>query len=1010
MNLILSVSNLEIQKLNSLENSYRDRVFFGTKSLPDSVLIPHYEYWVSNVTRTLNTQEESSLFLFLATCHLEKKNTWSQEIIALMKITKKPFFQNEDWRNSVVDYLEYLNQGSKLGKYDIDSLKNKLQVIKLTNSSNHEWIALATDRLGRTYYDHNQYDSAIFHLEKAGEMFQANGFKLYMVNNLTMQGVLWDAKEQFGKAASKYEASIEVLETLENPPLGTLGANAYNIGLIYDDRYGNSTKGIPYYLKALDYDSKGGIGNYGIVSEDYAALSRCYIKLGDLLKAEKYARLSAEYAKQIEESNGFEYAKALLVNAEVYLAKNQVNQGISNVTEGLEIFENIEKVNKLDLRRQRTLSNNLLGKIYLKAADLSNSKLHYLQAMNLAKEIKREIYLLESYSGLIQVAIEESDWDTAGRFWKAWGEIIHAKFYDAKYHVQLHQLKGMEIRLKSGASLEDVQFLKKVDEFINNSETMTMHQLHALNLKTIYLNKLSKRDYDAVTHLGIVVERLFDYLNYQHHVQNTALQHSELKLLIKNALDLGLILKVEGKEDLNLILFNLVSFNKSLGNIPKKNNATGVAKSSQLVKREAILSERYAEVLFMIYAHEAAQNTIKAINVLSLYEEEQKLEKELFDIRSQLLQSSERDYYAQFVSPLTSISQLHNRVEAEELWIETFVYDQDIYSAFISKTDFEIKHVALSKKQVEQWRNAYKSSTKKILSGSLPSWDSVFGKDLKMYTKIIYVPDSWLALMPIESFLINEDYMIRSKKIVYDVSLLDRLRRVDQESIEKQVFWMGFAPVYESRKLKYAAEEITKIGKLTQGISFIGDKVNKDLFKTESAKSSVFHLAAHGQIASLNPGYNALIFGDDLEDYLTVNEIYDWKIESDLGVLSACSSGVINENEGAGLLSLGRAFHFAGVQSLVISLWEIPDKQSAIIMELFYQNLLKGMNSSTSLREAKIQYLEQTDDDVFKHPYYWAGLVLIGEDNELESPKSYWWFILILILPFLYLGLRKFRE
>ncbi|MCH7402210.1 CHAT domain-containing protein [Belliella kenyensis] len=1011
INFIFAVVTPRIQDTFVLEKYYQDRVYLGSKSIPDSILKPHYEYWSSKLPKKLQAQDHSDLFLFLATCHLEKKNKWSEEIIALLKSEDLQQFPKNDWRNSVVDYLDYLNQGAKIGKYEIDTLRKKLKMIKQASPSSPEWIGLATDKLGRTFYDHNQYDSALHYLETAGRIFESSGYKLYLVNNLTMQGVLWDAKEQFANAAKKYEASIEVLETLENPPLGTLGANAYNIGLIYDDRYGNSAKGIPFYYKALAYDSKGGKGNFGIVSEDYAALSRCYIKLGDLLKAEKYAKLSVQYANQIDPSSGFEYAKALLINAEVYNAKQQVSLGISKAIEALEIFKRIEKSSKVDLRRQRSLTNNLLGKIHLNAGNFTESKAYYTEAIKLAQEIERDVFLLESYPGLIQVAIEESDWKTALKQWEMWGDIIQLKFQEANYHIQLHELKGLEITFRSGAYENDELFKYRLNRFLDLPGAMMMHHLQALNLKTLLiLNNSSDRE-EALQHLASLQKKLYEYLNFQHHVQNTALQLPELKKVVKNSLELGFSLSRDLPGDsLNLLIFNLISFNKSLGNIPKRIHSNAEKSASELLRSEAILSERYAEVSFMIHSHQAAQNIIKSQEVMELYREEQEIEEELLKIRDQLRLASEMNFYAHFASPAHSLKQVLSNIPKRELWVETFILDQDLYSIFLDQSKIELGHKKLSIDQIDQWKKVSRPSTGKLPISSMPQWNDLFDKDFTNFEKIIYVPDSWLSFMPLEAFNFGNNFLIHAVEIVYDVSLMDRFRRGTLASKKKSTFWTGFAPVYESKKLKYAKDEIVKIGQITQGKSFVGREVNKDLFKAEAAKASVFHLAAHGHTESSNPGFNAMIFGENLEDYLTVNEIYDWSIDSSLGVLSACSSGIVNVDEGAGLLSLGRAFHFAGVKALVISLWDIPDKQSALIMELFYKNLLQGMDSSTALRKAKIQYIQLTEDEVFKHPFYWAGLVLVGDELLETDQVSYWWLILIGLPLLLYLALRKFGK
>ena len=110
-----------------------------------------------------------------------------------------------------------------------------------------------------------------------------------------------------------------------------------------------------------------------------------------------------------------------------------------------------------------------------------------------------------------------------------------------------------------------------------------------------------------------------------------------------------------------------------------------------------------------------------------------------------------------------------------------------------------------------------------------------------------------------------------------------------------------------------------------------------------------------------------------LEDgVLTAFEIANMELwNTKLVVLSACETGLGDVDSAEGVFGLQRAFKAAGVDKLVISLWKIPDAQTAALMQLFYQNFLSGMPLAKALRTAQLTMSE-------KHsPFYWAGFVLI---------------------------------
>ncbi|MEM6318071.1 MAG: CHAT domain-containing protein, partial [Bacteroidota bacterium] len=105
---------------------------------------------------------------------------------------------------------------------------------------------------------------------------------------------------------------------------------------------------------------------------------------------------------------------------------------------------------------------------------------------------------------------------------------------------------------------------------------------------------------------------------------------------------------------------------------------------------------------------------------------------------------------------------------------------------------------------------------------------------------------------------------------------------------------------------------------------------------------------------------------------LTAYEIANMELDrTELVVLSACETGLGDVNSAEGVFGLQRAFKAAGVNRLLISLWKIPDAQTAELMQLFYDYFLSGMTLSEALRTA-----QQTMSQSYG-PYYWAGFVLL---------------------------------
>jgi len=127
-----------------------------------------------------------------------------------------------------------------------------------------------------------------------------------------------------------------------------------------------------------------------------------------------------------------------------------------------------------------------------------------------------------------------------------------------------------------------------------------------------------------------------------------------------------------------------------------------------------------------------------------------------------------------------------------------------------------------------------------------------------------------------------------------------------------------------------------------------------------------------------------MLAGDDV---LQTYEIFDAELNAELAVLSACNTGLGKLEKGEGLIGISRAFLYAGVPSLVVSLWSVDDEATARIMELFYEQLRSGASKKQALRKAKLDYLSDARGDK-KDPFYWAPFILSGDWRPLALPAQ----------------------
>jgi CHAT domain-containing protein len=189
------------------------------------------------------------------------------------------------------------------------------------------------------------------------------------------------------------------------------------------------------------------------------------------------------------------------------------------------------------------------------------------------------------------------------------------------------------------------------------------------------------------------------------------------------------------------------------------------------------------------------------------------------------------------------------------------------------------------------------------------------------------------------------------------------------------------------------------------------------------------HFATHGVLDDQRPLHSALILaqernstrqnGPRSDGRLTVERILRrWKLNADLVTLSACDTGLGEFSGGEGYLGFSQALFLKGARSLVLSLWQVDDAATALLMARFYENLLgtpegdvKVVSKSEALAEAKrwlrglgphevaqltkdlptrgtrgrVSLRTPSDNNKmprnFEHPYYWSGFILSGDPH-----------------------------
>ena len=429
------------------------------------------------------------------------------------------------------------------------------------------------------------------------------------------------------------------------------------------------------------------------------------------------------------------------------------------------------------------------------------------------------------------------------------------------------------------------------------------------------------------------------------------------------------------------------------------------------------------------------------------------------------LESDYPSYYQQkYNLELASLKEVENQLKVNEAFLQYFVGDSSIFvmgihpekqvfqripfsDSLLSTTQAYLEFLSspneLSSEErgdtyVQNAHMLYKTLLAPVLS-QLP----------EEIDRLIISPDGILSYIPFEALLeelpqeswrySDLTYLIHSHAVSYTHSATHWLEQQEPSEQKPPHNWLGFAPSYDesqitesvqplalnrfltrdgSVQLPHAQEEIAQISEMIGGQGFFQTSALESDFHRKADQYQVLHLATHGLVEDQQPLYSKLVFApeDDsvYDGFLHAYEIYNMRLPANLVVLSACNTGVGKLEKGEGIMSLSRAFFYAGVKSLLMSLWKVSDESSSELMVSFYEGLKAGKDKDLALQQAKVDYIQNQEFSMKSHPYFWAGFVLKGDAGELsfKSSRGYWvyflvGFLVLLGLVFWLTSLRK---
>lgn len=295
--------------------------------------------------------------------------------------------------------------------------------------------------------------------------------------------------------------------------------------------------------------------------------------------------------------------------------------------------------------------------------------------------------------------------------------------------------------------------------------------------------------------------------------------------------------------------------------------------------------------------------------------------------------------------------------------------------------------------------------------------------DSLLSQRVVVVPDGMLAYLPFDALLmsapraatrfVSHAYWGQQRIVSYahSANMLYQMQRKRHvigasapEAAVAAAFSDGRSKVEQSMMpngwsvasrdslgtLETSGDEARWVAQRFSVSPLLSTQANKSTLLPLLEQCPVIHLTTHG-VANFKIGdfaYLALGVTDQpgFFEKLYAKEIYNHISKANIVVLSACQTNTGEMRLGEGVISLGRAFAYAGAKSVVTTLWSVDDKQTFRLMQHFYDNLLeeKPLPKDEALWQARQRYLREVanggaNQALYAHPFYWASFVPLGD-------------------------------
>jgi CHAT domain-containing protein len=979
-----------------------------------------------------------------------------KKAINVLDTAKADALKQKNWEK----YVIYGVKQCRIFDNISDSLKRQcaihtLQVAQNQLDTQNENLGLALQQMAEVHTLYEQYDSSIIYYNKSIEILKKNkkwedyawaviskSVNYYYLKeyDLFEQDLLL-AQDIYEKQDLEEEIFITTIDLL---------AVAYDAEGDFDKAIENTKNSVQFYLKQPQLSS----ADSNMITNNYLNIAAFYSGKGGYQQAYNYDSKVIDFSKN---NNPSHYLRALVSICSDAL---RVEDYTKSIKYGHRCLQIIKKIPRNEQAKEYEQVYNYIGLSFMNLNQFDSSAIYLKKEIPFSKHQHLSLIKM-SYATLL---LEQNKVDEAlNVFNKINIKNLKEPYLKAVFNRNLGRAYAIQGDFDKAMPYFQKALHHRISTFtdtLNIYANPTVFDkiaspiflLHDLKYKAYHLSQFSEKQQNLEAALATydLAFQWMDTLTQSYSYDDSRIIHNKRNRdIYEQAIEVAHQL-YERTNDKKYIdkAFNYTEKVKSnilLSELQYNENQTIIPKNIQDREKELVANVSFYERQLQTAKDNKEKDKVKLYhNYLTDYSIA------LGELKDSIKHNYPKYYELKYATTLAKIPTIQADLTDKQGFISYYSGDSATYVFTITNNAVSFSKLAKTSvidEQVFAFRQILKQPENKVTSDIFKDYNQVsnqlfqtiLANSIKSFSKnirqLIIIPDGTLNYIPFE-ILTNKivenssqdfskmPYLLYNYQIQYGYSatLLNKNKK-RQNELKTNSKCLAFAPPYENNQpmaqrgtmqtLRDGTMQLQGTSKEIQAISthFNGDfdqseTATKANFFKNAPNFGILHLAMHGEANYENEKFANLKFtntkNQSKEDYLLYqSEIANMDLNAQLVVLSACETGLGKYVYGEGIASLGRSFMYAGVPSVVMSLWKVDDKATSQLMPYFYENLAAGMSKDKALHEAKLTFLKKEDFSKL-YPHYWAGFVAIGDVQPIKKQTNwqYWLFGGLLMLVF----------